>query len=311
MACSLCGNNDFETVCTKDSKDRSALDIGMCTVCGLVQQTRLPSELDLSFYYAHTYREDYKGTVVPKPKHVLRSSNDAIDRLRFLAEAGVTSGKMLDIGSGGGEFAYLAGRAGFEAYGLEPDEGYSDHAKRVFGGNFRCGFLGSAEGRFDVITIFHVLEHLPDPLGAFAKLHSLLEPSGHLFVEVPWLEARDASPHNIYFRAHIYYFTVDTLTACASSHFVAEHVYTEGNLRMVFRPRPYPVETMPPDRASVDRLRRRLEKKGWLEYLFRGGGIVRPAQKIRNGIRESKVRSMTSREIADEVLKRSALLKTV
>ncbi|REJ79366.1 MAG: class I SAM-dependent methyltransferase [Acidobacteria bacterium] len=301
MTCSLCGNSEFEIVSERDAKSGGDLLVGMCVRCGLVQQTNIPTELDLSFYYSHSYREDYKGTLVPKPKHIFRSANAAVDRLDFLAGAGVEAGRLLDIGSGSGEFVYLANRSGFEAKGIEPNRGYVEYSSSEYECEYSCGFLDAARGEYDVVTAFHVLEHLPDPVRAFEKLHDLLSRKGVLIVEVPWLEAKDASPHNIFFGAHVYYFTADTLKACASQFFSIANIDTTVNLRAVFKPRPESVEFQIPAAESVEQVKRRLREKGWLEYVTAGGGAIRPLQKLQRAVRESAVRGMSGKEITDMV----------
>ncbi|MFO0008530.1 MAG: class I SAM-dependent methyltransferase, partial [Betaproteobacteria bacterium] len=71
-------------------------------------------------------------------------------------------------------------------------------------------------GEFDLITLFHVLEHLPDPGAGLARLAGWLKPGGHLYVEVPNAVTRVASPSNLYHRAHLYYFAPEPLAALAA-----------------------------------------------------------------------------------------------
>jgi len=236
MTCALCNSETlFEDVAYEDAKSSEKLLVSLCKQCGLIQQNPIPSSEELRVYYAHNYRNDYKKSYTPKPKHIYRAGKIALSRLKFLKKYGISSGKLLDIGAGGGEFVYLAQQMGFESYGVEPSIGYSEYAKREYGCNVTTGELDEITGMYDVVTIFHVLEHLPSPVEAFKKLYHLLNQNGMLLVEVPWIETMDASPKNIYFKAHIFYFSIDTIVACASPFFDVVEIDTTSNLKILFK----------------------------------------------------------------------------
>ena len=103
-----------------------------------------------------------------------------------MVEAAKPRGRLLDYGAGAGGFArFMAGR-GFEAVGLEP---YS-LGTTLEEPNLRLvrAPLATAKaslGQFDVITMWHVLEHVMNPVEVLAELRSLLKPDGVLVVSVP------------------------------------------------------------------------------------------------------------------------------
>jgi len=272
MSCILCNQNNFLTVSNKDAKNNAFLKISFCKSCGMVQQEPIPTEDEMREYYATEYRQDYKKTYVPKLKHVLRAGNLAIDRINFLQKNGVAEGKLLDVGAGGGEFTYLCGLIGFESEGVEPNIGYSKYAQNEYGINIKTGQLIDVDGQFQVITMFHVLEHIPDPVATFEKLWGLLIDEGYLFIEVPNIETNDASPHNIYFKAHIHYFSEATLISAASPYFELITIENQSNLRVIFRKKSAVEKLVLPSRVQVDYTSRRLQQKGWLEYIFKGRG---------------------------------------
>ena len=121
--------------------------------------------------------------------------------------------RLLDIGAGGGEFTFLAGKMGYDSAGIDPASGYIEHARENYGADLRALDLDQIESgkKYDLITLFHVLEHLPDPLGAIKSIAGHLEDQGILYVEVPDLCSRDTSPYNFYHKAHISYFSDLTL----------------------------------------------------------------------------------------------------
>jgi 2-polyprenyl-3-methyl-5-hydroxy-6-metoxy-1,4-benzoquinol methylase len=303
MQCVLCGKDDFEIVSTNDSKSSDTLIVSLCKKCGLIQQTPIPTSDALKIYYSHNYRVEYKKTYTPKPKHILRAAKTAMQRINFLSEAKISTGKILDIGAGGGEFTCLSQKMGFESQGIEPNVGYSEYAKNEYDCDIRQGELEDIEGQYEVITIFHVLEHLPSPTKAFERLHHLLKEDGILFVEVPWIETNDASPHNIFFKAHIFYFSVDTLISCASQYFDVMKVDTTSNLKILFRAKKDPTPIELPPSTSADAIRVRIKEKGWVEYLFKGQGLLKPIRKVVRSFAESKVKKLSGKQIIDIIFK--------
>lgn len=295
--CNLCQGHDMHRVADTDSKNGEPLDVFLCEKCGLIQQAPLPDELSLERYYSTLYRIDYKGTRQPKPKHVLRSANQAVKRLGFLRRNGLRSGTLLDIGAGSGEFVAMAREAGYAATGIEPDLGYSEYARNEYSADVATGKIRDATGCHEIVTLFHVIEHLRSPVEAFANLHRLLAPGGSLFIEVPWILSGAISPSNRYFKAHLFYFDVETLAACASSHFEMTDVETNGNLMMLFRARetPVPLVLPPPGYAGV--ARRKTDKQGWANYVTHGKGWRKPITRVQRMMEERRVSGLSGKQI--------------
>lgn len=299
MKCVLCGEEKFENISKVDAKSSEYLLVSMCSNCGLLQQSPIPTTDELNIYYSHNYRKDYKNTDSPKSKHVYRAGNVALQRISFLNSAKILKGNLLDVGAGGGEFVYLSKKLGFQSKGVEPSVGYSEYANNEYDCKITREELNDISGTYDIITMFHVLEHLPSPVTAFEKLYSLLSKKGKLLIEVPWIEANDASPNNIYFKAHIFYFSKDTLISCASRYFDVIKVDTSSNLKILFEAKSKPVPLELPGTESVAKLKVRLHEKGWGDYFFKGRGFVKPIQKITRVIDESKVKGIPPKQILD------------
>ena len=214
-ACKICGTHDSEIVGLR-GRDGAPLTTVICTGCGLVHSWPLPSKAELDAYYASRYRSDYKATLTPKRKHILRYSRTGLGRLERLKQHVPAGARLLDVGSGSGEFLYLAKLAGYEAIGLEPHQGYSEYTRRVFGARIICSPLeeaGLEQGSFDAITLHHVLEHLHLPLTSLSILNRWLKPGGMLFVDVPDIEHTHHAPRTRFHYAHVYNFNHDTLKA--------------------------------------------------------------------------------------------------
>ena len=302
MSCRLCGESALKAVANRDAKTAKELIISMCFRCGLVQQSDIPAEDELKKYYSNDYRLQYKKTYTPKAKHVYRAGKMAMDRIDFLADSGIHTGQLLDIGAGGSEFVYLAKQRGFTSKGIEPNIGYSTYAAKQYNADVVTGDINSAEGLYDVVTLFHVMEHLSSPYDAFRKLHSLLKPNGKLLIEVPWIETYDASPNNIFFKAHLYYFSAETLVAFASQYFDVIKVDTTSNLRVLFTAKDAPTDIRLPEPESVRIAKRRMKEKGWVEYLLKGKGLLKPLRKMFSSLEERQAKGKQPIQILDDLL---------
>lgn len=305
--CKLCFKELKKIKQVNDAKNGEKLKIAFCECCGFVQQKDIPSSDELKIYYSHTYRQDYKKSYQPKIKHVYRAGKAAIDRLEMLLcyVGNPNALNLLDIGAGGGEFVYLAARSGFSASGVEPNLGYSEYARDEYGVQVSSATLDELpEQSSDVVSLFHVLEHLAKPEETMKRIYEILNPNGYLFIEVPNILQNDASPHNIYFKAHLYYYSVDTLTAVASKYFEIIEINDQGNLRAIFKKRNTPLaEIQLPDGKTVDKAKRRLNEKGWIEYLFAGGGIYKPFRRVKQLLLEKNLSYPTARAVLDSMPK--------
>lgn len=303
--CRLCNSTFFKTWTVKDAKSNETLEMAMCGHCALVQQMNLPSDEALRIYYSHNYREDYKSTHRPKPKYVYRAGMAAKDRLAFIARAGIAADgrTLIDIGAGGGEFCYLAKRAGFAVEGVEPHVGYSEYARDHYDVSIQTNDIhGLAERKADVVTMFHVFEHLAHPLLAIRKIWEVLRDNGHLVIEVPNIHQSDASPHNIYFKAHLFYYSRYSLMAAVSQYFELVSVEDKGNLFMALRRRAQPLGApVWPTAFQLQHTEDRLQAKGWREYLIEGQGWRKIFRRIGNTLPERRAAAMSAREVLDHV----------
>lgn len=248
--CYLTGKRDALVVGTLD-RDGKPLRTVISTTSGLVFTDPAPTSDELRQFYAQDYRVQYKGTTRPKPKHVLRAGRLALRRLQWLTPHLPENARVLDIGSGGGEFVFLARQAGLQAQGVEPNEGYADYSQASLGIPVQTCFfqdLDSTVQELDGITLFHVLEHLPDPLGSLRWLATRLRPGGTLAIEVPDVDYTGIAPQNRFHIGHLYNFNAMTLAATGQMAGL-QMVETKcdrrtGVLQTVFR-RPEPNERLP------------------------------------------------------------------
>lgn len=216
IPCNLCQGVDV-TVVGRRSRSGQPLRTVACVGCGLVWSDPRPH--DARQFYEDDYRLAYKQTLEPQPKHVLRAGQVALARLEKLRPWLQDRMRVLDVGSGGGEFAHLLATLGHRVQGVEPNRGYASYSATQYGLDVRQGFIGDVplpEASFDLITIWHVLEHTEDPGAVLRQLRAALRPGGTLVVEVPNVEATCQSPRSSFHEAHLYSFNPATLPHLAA-----------------------------------------------------------------------------------------------
>jgi len=135
----------------------------------------------------------------------------------------VRAGRLLDVGCASGLFLAHASRAGWEVTGIEPNEKLCEEAgKNLDGkGKVQCATMETArlEGRFDAITLWDVLEHVPDPVRFLLDCCRVLQLNGYLFLNVPDLDSREArilgKRWPLLLPEHLNYFNRQSLQLCA------------------------------------------------------------------------------------------------
>ena len=120
---------------------------------------------------------------------------DAAQRLAWL-ETLVPDGILLEVGCSTGEFLAAADADGYETYGVEPSRWAAKRADAkgvaVTLGVLEDWIRGNTEFTVDAVVMFHVLEHVADPVELLSAARSLLAPGGRLLVEVPNYGSRGA-----------------------------------------------------------------------------------------------------------------------
>lgn len=188
---------------------------------GFIGVDPIPSA-DVEDFYRKEYRQSYKGTTAPKARHVLRASRVALGRLQQIARVfpkiRSASLETFDAGASSGEFVFLMQKLGHTAAGLEAHEGYAQHARETLSLNVSNGVFSEfnpATKRFDLITMFHVLEHLEFPVEDLARLSEALDPEGIFVIEVPNILHRGMRFRHKWHAAHLNSFSLRTLEATA------------------------------------------------------------------------------------------------
>ncbi|PXX27843.1 bifunctional 2-polyprenyl-6-hydroxyphenol methylase/3-demethylubiquinol 3-O-methyltransferase UbiG [Arenibacter sp. ARW7G5Y1] len=159
-------------------------------------------------YISHT---DAKKSVVDKMYHTVKSFN-LRSKLSLISSYADKDKTLLDVGAGTGDFLVAAKQEGWRITGIEPNEmaRLKAEEKGVLLLDDLCAI--PIDQKFGVITLWHVLEHLPDLDLQIAKLVGLLTETGTLVVAVPNFKSYDAKYYKEYWAAfdvprHLWHFS--------------------------------------------------------------------------------------------------------
>jgi 2-polyprenyl-3-methyl-5-hydroxy-6-metoxy-1,4-benzoquinol methylase len=148
-------------------------------------------------YISHT---DNKRSLFEKLYHFIKSIA-LKNKLNLINSLQPNKGKILDIGAGTGDFLSVAKNDGWQTIGVEP----SDRAKAIAknkGVSFVSATSELENHSFDVISMWHVLEHVPDLDKQIKELKRLLKPTGTLIIAVPNFKSFDAKYYGKFWAAY-------------------------------------------------------------------------------------------------------------
>lgn len=162
--------------------------LARCLSCGHVMQIPLPNADELSSAYVGEYAP-YRPAWREKRWPLWRIFRDLttlrrVHRLRRYA----AGSRLLEVGSGAGDFLFAASRAGWEVAAVEYSKPLADLVRTELGFDVRSGELtrGTWEPEsFDLVVLWSVLEHVPDPIETLSIVSSYLKPGGTAFFQIP------------------------------------------------------------------------------------------------------------------------------
>jgi SAM-dependent methyltransferase len=163
-----------------------SLPFAECERCGLVFRDD-PAAGDVQAVYAEGDYAEERGSHYDSDEEEGDRRRDARVRLRWLARH-AAGGRLLDVGAAGGAFVLEAGRAGYDAVGIEPTPAFAARARERVGVAVRETTIEDAAlapESLDVVTMWHVLEHVPHPRAQLERVAQAMRPGAVLALEVP------------------------------------------------------------------------------------------------------------------------------
>lgn len=229
VPCNLCGSADLETIyharadLERDpdltDKFRASGDelltqpLVRCRRCALLfVNPRIDTRAMLQAYAAGA-DPVYVSQMDARVRTFARTLRH-IDRLR------PARGRLLDVGTAAGAFLKAARDVGWDVTGIEPNAWLAEWGRTRYGVAIHVGSIDEVPlpaAQFDVVTLWDVIEHTPDPLHVLRRAHGLLVPGGLLVVNYPdigsWIARLMGRRWPFLSSVHLYYFTRRTIRA--------------------------------------------------------------------------------------------------
>lgn len=221
VKCNLCGSDDNKIIAKHTRFEKN--DVLKCEVCDLVFLKSRKDQESIEKFYQKEYRE-VPEILLQTAEEMFNNpilQQDCVERIAWIKElyGGLSGKKVLDIGSCSGYFLDKLSSEGAEVVGVELNKEHSDYARSLGSTvysepiedlDFDCDF--------DLVVMFHTLEHVCDPTSVIQAVYSALVDGGSFMGEVPnqddWrikIFDNEVVKRFHYDPNHYYYFSPDTL----------------------------------------------------------------------------------------------------
>lgn len=213
VGCYICGSNNHIKR-PGSVRDNASLEILECVECGLVFLSNFDHIHDM-----HYSESGMHGGEKPNIDNWLKECEKDDERRYRSLQARLTNKKILDFGCGAGGFIEKVKATAASVNGVEPEQVLQSSFKNRDLSVWKSLREASDSGEcWDVITAFHVVEHLPDPRKILIELSKLLTQNGELVIEVPsaddaLLTLYESKPFQkfTYWSQHLFLFNAETL----------------------------------------------------------------------------------------------------
>ena len=212
-SCFLCGGKNA-TLIHKGVRGGDNINVLRCADCGHVRLSDVMEDVD-SFYRNSGMRDGVTASL----EEIRRNTQDDDERRFLFTEKMIRGKKVLDFGCGDGGYILRAQKSAREVAGVELETSVREALQRE---GIVCYDSVEEYGEVDVVTMFHVLEHIDAPISLLKDIARHLSAGGQIVVEVPNAEDALLSLYGCedfadftYWKCHIYLYTEDTLRRLA------------------------------------------------------------------------------------------------
>jgi 2-polyprenyl-3-methyl-5-hydroxy-6-metoxy-1,4-benzoquinol methylase len=197
-----------------------------CSHCGLMITRPMPEFSKLGSYYASENYISHSSASTDAISKIYHFVRNYTHKKKYKLLKKYSSGKtVLDIGCATGEFLRYCSSQGMQALGIEPNE----KARKIAESRYNLEVADEPEisslesGSIDMITMWHVLEHVPDINQRMADIFRLLKNDGVAFIALPNHASYDAAFYYRYWAAwdvprHLFHFSRKSLPVLAAKH---------------------------------------------------------------------------------------------
>ncbi len=219
--CPICENENFEFFLkTKDyTVTREEFELKKCKRCHFIVTSPRPTEASIEKYYASVNYISHSG-----------KSNNLFDKI-YLAARSITlkwksdlinhyisKGTVLDFGCGTGDFLCTLKNKGYQVLGVEPNKTAREKANLKLEGKVSENLNAIKNNSVDIITLWHVLEHVHSLNDTIQNLKKILTEKGHIIIAVPNPSSHDSGKYRNLWAGydvprHLWHFTQETMNA--------------------------------------------------------------------------------------------------
>ncbi|MGB1287951.1 MAG: class I SAM-dependent methyltransferase [Aggregatilineales bacterium] len=215
--CNLCGHRETAPYCPENGRG-----LVQCQHCELVYVGSQPDADELHALYSESYFHNDESGEVGYSDYIgdeINIRKTSRKRLKHLSQF-ITGGRMMDVGCAMGFFIDEASKQGFDVEGLDVSQFATEYVEKHFGHEVHTGSLlvqDFESSAYDMVTMYDVIEHVPDPKAYMEKVADMLKPGGIYELATPDVgsfPAKLAGSHWIGYKLadeHVYYFSVATL----------------------------------------------------------------------------------------------------
>ncbi|RYZ45816.1 MAG: class I SAM-dependent methyltransferase [Chitinophagaceae bacterium] len=227
--CPVCGSAAIDPLLTAKDHTVSKEDfvLWQCRQCTLRFTQDVPDEESIGRYYQSpeyiSHSNTSKGLLNNLYQNVRRYT--LAQKAKLIISHTKEKGNILDIGAGIGAFLSGMQQKGWEVTGIEPDATARRNAQELYGLSLQqpSTLFKLPAGRFDAITLWHVLEHVHQLHPYVERMKELLAPGGKIFIAVPNYTSADAAAYRNYWAAydvprHLYHFTPQAIAVLMQAH---------------------------------------------------------------------------------------------
>lgn len=223
--CPVCKGNNFVPflTCKDYTVSQESFNIVSCNTCNFKFTNPRPSDSEIGKYYKsedYVSHSDTKKGLINRLYHMVRTRT--LKQKLGLISSYVSRGTILDYGCGTGMFLKTCADAGWKSFGFEPD---SDARKLAEGKGLTVANSKEtlSSNKYDIISLWHVLEHVTDLDPTLEFFSKTITDNGRLIIAVPNYTSADSKHYKEFWAGydvprHIYHFEINTLKKLLGSY---------------------------------------------------------------------------------------------
>ncbi|MEE9371564.1 MAG: class I SAM-dependent methyltransferase [Saprospiraceae bacterium] len=237
--CPVCGNTEFESVYELDDYKitHETFSLEKCPNCTLIFTVDPPLGENIGHYYKSDDYLEHSNRKTDLFSKMYSWARDFMFSYKYgIIKKLAKEGSILDIGAGSGHFLNFMSSKGFTATGIEMNERARTYAKNNFGIDVHPDhylYSPKLSQKFDMISLWHVMEHLFDLDKVVSRLSELLSHDGHLVIALPNYRALEVSIYKKYWNGwdvprHLWHFSSESV-----GHLFEKHHFEITQMKMM------------------------------------------------------------------------------